>query len=86
MDAAVAKQIGNNIREKRNRLVKKMKEIKKKNLVVRPFGCSEISFDAIFKIAIKEGPKKLKSDRCKAVAKVLLEERGHHHRFGAGGI
>ena len=86
LDGAVAQAIGNNIREKRNRLTTKFHIYNKKKSVKKPLGCTQESFDMIYQ-NYKEGKRKAKSDLCRQ--KQLERCSGgdvYSHRYGPGGI
>jgi hypothetical protein len=78
--------LGNNLRERRNRLKKRFKIFSNPRAVTRPKGCTMESWDQIFK-DLKDPKKKEKSELCKLKAEERIANGGSPftHRTGRGG-
>jgi hypothetical protein len=83
---AVLKQVGTNLREKRNRLKKRFKVYSNPKAVNRPKGCTLESWQEIYQ-ALCDPKKKAKSDLCKAKAqeRVARGSSAFTHRTGRAG-
>jgi hypothetical protein len=82
----VLAQLGNSLREKRNRLKKRFKFYSHPKAVPRPRGCTVESWEQIFR-DLQDPKKKTKSDLCKAKAdeRVASGVSPFSHKCGRGG-
>jgi hypothetical protein len=82
----VLAQLGNSLREKRNRLKKRFKIYSNRKAVPRPRGCTVESWEQIHR-DLKDPQKKAKSDLCKAKADEKVASAGSPftHRCGRWG-
>jgi hypothetical protein len=76
--------VGNNLRERRNRLKKRFRICSNPKAVSRPRGCSVQSWEEILK-TMRDPKKKAKSDLCKLKADQRLAANPFSHRTGRGG-
>jgi hypothetical protein len=83
---AVLEHLGNNLRERRNRLKRRFKVNCNPKSVTRPKGCTLESWEQILK-DLKDPKKKAKSDLCKLKAdeRVASGASPFSHRTGRGG-
>jgi hypothetical protein len=82
----VMTQVGNSLREKKNRLKKRFKKFSNPKAVPCPRGCTVESWEQIFR-DLKDPKKKAKSYLCKAKAeeRVASTASPFNHKCGRGG-
>jgi hypothetical protein len=82
----VLTELGNNLREKRNRLKRKFRKYSNRKAVTRPKGCTLQSWEQIYQ-DLRDPKKKEKSDLCKRKAdeRVAMGGSPFTHRTGRGG-
>ena len=82
LDRVVAQAIGNNIREKKNRLNMKFKVYKGKKGVSKPYGCFEESFNILYENYKANYRKEKFGLRRKKQLERLIGGKMYSHKYG----